>query len=127
MNHLLNGQPGSKLSEKDAATFETKLAESTTHGELGLETSQKTIGDGTVTSKAVYQKLQKQSFKCALTGADLTPQTAALDHIVPISGGGTHTIDNVWVIDQQVNAAKGSMPLEEFVAMCQAVADWTRR
>ena len=59
-----------------------------------------------------------------LTGRDLTPQTAALDNIVPIRCGGKHVIENVQVLHKNVNRAKGSLTNEEFVALCREVVTW---
>lgn len=75
-----------------------------------------------VTSKAILNLVERQNFHCAISGRELTPQTASLDHIVPLARGGEHGISNVWVVDHQVNSAKGTMTLEEFVAMCRDVA-----
>lgn len=47
---------------------------------------------------------------------------ASLDHITPVSKGGTDTVDNLAIVLSSVNSAKGTMTLEEFVAMCRMVA-----
>lgn len=65
--------------------------------------------------------VRRQHFKCAISGRTLTPETASLDHIVPLAAGGGHAIENVWVVDHQVNTAKGTLSFEEFVAMCRDV------
>jgi len=59
-----------------------------------------------------------------MTGRDLTPQTAALDHIVPIRCGGKHVIENAQVLHKDVNRAKGSLTKEQFVALCREVVTW---
>jgi 5-methylcytosine-specific restriction endonuclease McrA len=66
--------------------------------------------------------IETQGFRCALSGRQLTPETASLDHIVPLSRGGTHDRSNLWVVDQHVNTAKGTLTVDEFVAMCRDVA-----
>lgn len=76
----------------------------------------------TVTATMILRLVELQKFRCAISGRELTPQTASLDHIVPLSRGGEHDITNVWVVDHLVNSAKGSMTVEEFVAMCRDVA-----
>lgn len=65
--------------------------------------------------------LERQSYRCALTGIELTPETASLDHCTPISRGGSHDIDNIQIITQRVNAAKGTMTTEEFIDVCRQV------
>ncbi|MCI0333667.1 MAG: HNH endonuclease [Planctomycetes bacterium] len=76
----------------------------------------------TVTSKMIMNLVEQQDFRCAISGRELTPQTASLDHILPLSRGGEHGINNVWVVDHQVNSAKGTMTCDEFVTMCRDVA-----
>lgn len=67
--------------------------------------------------------LGDQSFKCYLTGVNLTPETAALDHIIPVSKGG-HPTDarNGGFLHSVVNKMKGSMDLDEFMQWCGRVA-----
>lgn len=77
-----------------------------------------------VTTTAVLGLLNEQSYRCALTGRALTPETAALDHIVPIQRGGKHALENTQVLHNDVNRAKGTMTNEEFVAMCGDVVRW---
>lgn len=68
--------------------------------------------------------LERQGYRCALTGRELTPEVAAADHIVPLARGGEHRIANIWIIHQKINAAKGTMLVEEFVSMCRQVVAW---
>jgi 5-methylcytosine-specific restriction endonuclease McrA len=75
----------------------------------------------TVTAKMIMELIERQEFRCALSGRLLTPETASLDHRIPLSRGGTHQLGNLWVVDHQVNAAKGSLTVDEFVAICREV------
>ena len=83
--------------------------------------------DGRVTTKSLLAKLESQGFRCTLTGWDLKPETAGVDHTIPISQGGKHELSNIAIVDQKVNRAKNTMSLTEFVEMCTAVADWNRK
>lgn len=74
-----------------------------------------------VTAKRILQLVKSQDHKCAICGRLLTPETASLDHIVPLSGGGTHDLSNLWVVDHRINLAKGTMSVEEFLQMCREV------
>jgi len=74
--------------------------------------------------KSVMCLLEHQHYRCALTGRWLTPETAALDHIMPIRRGGEHVIENTQVLHKDVNRAKGSLTSEEFRAMCHEVVCW---
>ncbi|MBL9147407.1 MAG: hypothetical protein JNM94_01805 [Phycisphaerae bacterium] len=69
--------------------------------------------------------LDRQQFRCALSGRSLTPETAALDHVVPVGLGGEHVLENVEVLHKDVNRAKGSMPRDEFIGLCAEVVRWS--
>ena len=74
-----------------------------------------------ITASQVLDLVKDQDFHCAISGRKLTPETASLDHIVPLGRGGEHSIENVWVVDHRINLAKGTMTVEEFVSMCRDV------
>ena len=68
--------------------------------------------------------LEKQQYKCALTGEPLTPETATLDHKLAVSRGGSiDDVDNFQVLHTDVNKAKGSMTNEEFISLCSGCCD----
>jgi|688.fasta_scaffold270557_2 hypothetical protein len=73
----------------------------------------------------LLKKVKSQRFRCALSGVKLVPETAQLDHIVPLSNGGTNDIENLQWLDARVNKAKGTMSQAEFIKMCKQVAQWT--
>ena len=74
-----------------------------------------------VTARQLLDLLQKQGFKCALTGRALTPDDCSLDHVVPRSKGGPHEIGNCQLVVAAANQAKGTMTHEEFVNLCRDV------
>jgi hypothetical protein len=78
-----------------------------------------------LTSTFLAQLIRKQEYRCALSGVTLTPDTAALDHIVPYSEGGKHTRDNVQWVHEEVNRMKGQLGSREFKEWCRRVAGWT--
>lgn len=78
-------------------------------------------GGGKITAKRVLALIERQRFRCAISGRELTPETASLDHIVPLARGGKHELENVWAVDYQVNMAKGALSVEEFVALCREI------
>lgn len=80
-----------------------------------------------MSTSGVLDLLERQRFRCALSGRPLTPESAALDHVVPIRCGGEHVIENAQVLHKDVNRAKGSMTSEEFVALCGEVVRWSAR
>lgn len=65
--------------------------------------------------------LERQEFKCALTGRKLTPEDCSLDHIVPVSQGGNHTLDNVQLVCVEANMAKGTLSMQRFISLCRDV------
>ncbi len=73
---------------------------------------------------SVLGLLEAQQYRCALTGRSLTPQIAALDHIIPVRFGGQHAIDNAQILHKDVNRAKGSLTSEQFIGMCREVVRW---
>ncbi len=77
----------------------------------------------TVTAKMILALLEKQGYRCAISGRQLSPESASLDHIVPLSRGGEHGIGNVWIVDHVVNTAKGTLTVEEFVSMCRDITN----
>jgi len=77
-----------------------------------------------VTTRGVLSLIHQQDYRCALTARPLTPDTAALDHIVPVQW--EHIIENTQVLHKDVNRAKGTMTNEEFVCLCEEVVE-TRR
>lgn len=77
--------------------------------------------DGSVNKAGILALLADQDYRCALSGRRLTPQRAALDHIVPVSRGGEHRIGNAQVLDKLVNRAKGTLTNEEFIRLCGRV------
>jgi 5-methylcytosine-specific restriction endonuclease McrA len=96
-------------------------------GRIGAKALQGHVASSRVTAKVVRQILEQQDFCCALSGRPLQPDTAALDHIVPISRGGRHEADNIQVLHKDVNVAKSSMTVEDFLAVCREVIDWADR
>jgi hypothetical protein len=80
-----------------------------------------------ISTGSVLQLVESQRYACALTGRALTPETAALDHIVPVRFGGEHVIENAQVLHKDVNRAKGSLTRAEFIDLCREVVAWTGR
>ena len=70
----------------------------------------------------VLELMEKQRFECALSGRELTPETAVLDHVIPVARGGEHRIENAQVLDAEVNRAKGTLTNDEFIELCRLVA-----
>lgn len=75
----------------------------------------------TIRARDIMALLRKQNYRCAYTGAELTPSNTAADHYLPLDRGGTHSITNIRLVTKEVNRAKGTLSFDEFLAMCLSV------
>lgn len=97
---------------------------------LGKDDIRELLGDyeapieGAVTAAKLLKLIEEQNYRCALSGRKLEPDTATLDHKVPRSAGGGHSMDNVWFLHRDVNRAKGTQTVEEFRLMCRQVCQY---
>lgn len=79
-----------------------------------------------INREQLVKLIEDQEYRCKLSGIELTPQTASLDHTVPVSMGGEHVVSNVAWVHTEINRMKGQMSVEEFVSMCNRVAQYNR-
>lgn len=54
----------------------------------------------------------------------VTPDTARIDHKIPVSSGGGDEIENLQWVHQEINRMKGSLDNDEFIDLCRKVAQW---
>ena len=85
---------------------------------------EKDRSSGSVGIGTILDLIERQDFRCALTGRKLEPQTASLDHIIPLTQNGQHVIENTQVLHKDVNRAKGTLTNDEFLALCREVVAW---
>jgi 5-methylcytosine-specific restriction endonuclease McrA len=78
-----------------------------------------------ITAKQMRGLVESQGYQCYFSGITLTPETASVDHLQPLSKGGEHTIENLAVVHRDINAAKGTMAEEEFIELCERVSQWS--
>ena len=74
----------------------------------------------------LMKKIEDQQYRCALSGIELTPESAVLDHIIPVSEGGTDTIENLQWVHEEINRMKGTMNNTQFLAAVHKIARWNR-
>jgi hypothetical protein len=77
-------------------------------------------------AEALMGKIKAQNYRCALSGVKLIPSKAEVDHIVPLSKGGSNSIDNLQWVHKVINRMKGNMSQDDFIRLCSKVATWTR-
>ena len=78
--------------------------------------TRKRVGKGEDNYNAVMLLWEQQSGKCALSGEPLIPGlNAHLDHIVPVSKGGSCEISNMRWLDGRVNILKSNKSDEIFL------------
>jgi 5-methylcytosine-specific restriction endonuclease McrA len=68
--------------------------------------------------------LIEQRGLCAVSGLRLTPENVSVDHIIPVSKGGTHDMSNLRLVVWSVNEAMGTREDAEFIHLCIRVADY---
>lgn len=83
--------------------------------------------DTKISRKNLLRLIDLQEFQCALTGVELTPDDATVDHRVALKNGGAHNMSNLQAVHEAVNVMKGTMDEDEFVYWCCRVADHSRR
>ena len=75
------------------------------------------------TAKRIRQLIENQEFRCAMTGIELCPDDANLDHVVPIAAGGEHVMGNVQVVHKVINQMKSTLPKNDFINWCRKIVD----
>lgn len=78
---------------------------------------------GRIKATDIRRKLAEQNGRCLLTGEELTPVNISADHMVPVSRGGAHALENIALVTLEANAAKGTLTPEEFVSLCRKVVE----
>lgn len=73
-----------------------------------------------VSAKALASLWKKQRGLCALSGVRLD-RSANVDHILPVTRGGTSEITNLRWVSRPANLAKNDLTDEEFFVLCRQV------
>jgi len=71
--------------------------------------TKKKIDEYTFRSKDFYELLDKQKYKCPVSGRELTPENTTAEHIQPLRLGGNHCKNNIYLIDKDVAKLKRYM------------------
>ena len=85
---------------------------------------------GVLSRSDLLSLLEKQNYKCALSGIPLTctllqgtkfPNNASIDRII---AGGTYAPENVQLVCSALNGFRKDCSIEDFISYCKAVADY---
>lgn len=67
------------------------------------------------TTQEVKAWIDAQSPVCSYCAIELSSDQIQLDHVIPLSKGGSHTMDNFAISCKSCNCSKGNKTLEEFI------------
>ena len=67
-----------------------------------------------ITGADLRNLYEQQAHKCAYCGIELTPLILAVDHKIPKSRGGSHTLDNIQLLCHNCNISKFTMTDDEY-------------
>ena len=70
--------------------------------------------DGTITPNVLYHLFSRTKV-CGFCGCNMAYQDKSLDHLVPISRGGVHGVENVEVVCLACNKEKHTMTALEYI------------
>lgn len=65
--------------------------------------------------KTAYKKGLIPSLKVDVSGRELTPKNATIDHVIPHSKGGKTIDDNLMVATKEFNNRRGCQPITECI------------
>lgn len=80
--------------------------------------------DGDIKAFDFWKLAKRQKLTCPLTGRRLSSQNVSVDHIVPLSKGGTNRIDNFRLVDKHANFARLNYTDEQFFELCRDVTNF---
>lgn len=72
----------------------------------------------------LWKIAKAQKMKCPFTGEKLTSLNASLDHIIPVSKGGTNEPSNIRLVVKWVNLMRLNYSDYEFIEMCHKISNY---
>ncbi|MBL8021327.1 MAG: HNH endonuclease [Leptospirales bacterium] len=69
-------------------------------------------------AKDFYLLLEKQNYRCPISGRELTPENCMAAHKVPIRKGGEHRPENIYLVTDAVNQIKRQLTDDELLELC---------
>lgn len=80
----------------------------------------------TITSADLEGLMNGQAWHCILCNLHLEGNAWEIDHVIPVKSGGKTVIENLQILCSKCNKGKWTMSVEDYIAHCIAVADFTR-
>lgn len=77
------------------------------------------------TYKEAIEHLGGIETKCYLTGKEINLETDdyCLDHIIPVTKGGSNELNNMGITIPEANASKSDLSLSEYLDLCKTVLE----
>lgn len=88
---------------------------------FGEETGSITRPTGKVTRTALLQLAEWQGFRCPVSGRNLIPTDSAVDYVLPVTRGGSRTMENVQIVHKEVAEGKRNLTSAEYLSLCAEV------
>jgi len=114
------------VKKPDGEQYEERLGSQSGAGGMESQSSLSRHKQAKLNRTYLVNLIEEQGYRCRLSGLELTPDTAALDHIIPVAKGGEHVAENVAWVHEEINRMKGQLSVDEFVSLCRKVVQYTR-
>ena len=72
-------------------------------------------------SKDFYYLLERQRYRCPVSGRELTPENCMAAHRVPIRKGGEHSLENIYLVTDGVTQIKKQLTDTELLELCKDI------
>jgi len=101
------------LSEQERKFFMQKYADVLAKGQMAYRARK--MNAGVVIPFTKSEIIKRDGLNCYLCDKELTPKTATIDHIMPLSRGGFHCPSNAAIACRRCNSSKNNLTLEEYL------------
>lgn len=68
-----------------------------------------------------YQLLEKQKYRCPVSGRELTPENCMAAHKIPLRNGGEHCLENIYLVTDAVTHIKRHLADSELLELCSDI------
>lgn len=80
-------------------------------------------GKSKFTTKFIREQLDKQEFKCFLSGLPLDSYNTEAEHLIPLGKkhSGDHSPENIVFVRKELKSLKRECSMDEIVEICKAI------